>query len=202
MAEKVIYFEGGPRDGERTSFDFGELTGDGQGWPISLEDGFSDDGPEGQYVPTNGFRDDARVYVWREELLQEGPRTLVRTYKGANQSDATALFQEDSQLLSQRGYLPTTVSWAPGQWGCGAFLVALLLFVVLVGIFVFLYMLIVKPDGTLTVTYTKAEGQTAPSDPSPATLTKRLAELREAHEAGLITDEEYENRRASLIESV
>ena len=38
--------------------------------------------------------------------------------------------------------------------------------------------------------------------PGTPTLTQRLAELRDAHDAGLITAEEYESRRASLIESV
>ena len=45
-------------------------------------------------------------------------------------------------------------SWAPGQWGCATWLCALLLCVLLVGILIFLFMLIVKPAGTLTVTYT------------------------------------------------
>jgi hypothetical protein len=51
------------------------------------------------------------------------------------------------------GYFPTSQSWAPGSYGCGAFLIALLLCVVFIGILVFVYMLIVKPDGTLSVTY-------------------------------------------------
>ena len=146
-----------------------------------------------------------------DELVRGRPRTLVRTYKGTNQSSATAVFQTESGLLAERGYAPTNLSWAPGQWDAGAFLVAVLLFIVLIGIFVFLYMLIVKPEGTLTVTYTKSEVATDPAEPStrtaPAeavmpTLTNRLTELEEAHEAGLMTDEEFERRRTSLIELV
>jgi hypothetical protein len=49
--------------------------------------------------------------------------------------------------------VPAAQSWAGGQWGLGAFLAALVLCVVLLGLLVFLYLLIVKPDGTLTVTY-------------------------------------------------
>jgi hypothetical protein len=40
-----------------------------------------------------------------------------------------------------------------GVMGCGAFLVALLLPIVLVGLLTIIYMLLVKPEGTLTVTY-------------------------------------------------
>jgi hypothetical protein len=52
-----------------------------------------------------------------------------------------------------KGYFPTSQSYAPGSYGCGAFLAALLLCVILVGILVFIYMLIVKPERVLTVTY-------------------------------------------------
>jgi len=77
----------------------------------------------------------------------------VRTYRGAQQADTTAAFQADAAELAKHGYAPTTQSWAQGQWGCGAFLAALLLCFVLVGFLIFIYMLVVKPAGTLTVTY-------------------------------------------------
>jgi hypothetical protein len=64
-----------------------------------------------------------------------------------------AAYQADSTTMAAHGYFPTSQSWAPGAYGCGAFLVALLLCVILIGIIVFIYMLIVKPDGTLSVTY-------------------------------------------------
>lgn len=78
---------------------------------------------------------------------------LVRTYKAKNQNAAAAAFQADAQQLALRGYFPVSQSWAQGSWGCGAFIVAVLLFLLLVGILIFVYMLLVKPDGTLTVTY-------------------------------------------------
>ncbi len=77
---------------------------------------------------------------------------LVRVYQGS-QSSATADFQRDSAYLAGHGYFPVSQSWAAGSWGCGAFLVALLLCLVLVGFLIFVYMLVVKPGGTLTVTY-------------------------------------------------
>jgi hypothetical protein len=64
-----------------------------------------------------------------------------------------AHYQADAERLASQGYFPVSQSWAPGSYGCGAFLLALLLCVVLIGILVFVYMIIVKPDGTLSVTY-------------------------------------------------
>jgi len=79
-------------------------------------------------------------------------QVIIKTYRGS-QAQATAAFQTDSAKMSALGYYPTTQTWAPGSYGCGAFLLALLLCFILIGILVFIYMLIVKPDGTLTVTY-------------------------------------------------
>ena len=79
-------------------------------------------------------------------------QVIVMTYKGSQEA-ATAAFQADAAKLAAQGYVPTSQSWAPGAYGCGSFLVALLLCIVLIGILVFIYMLFVKPDGTLSVTY-------------------------------------------------
>ena len=85
-------------------------------------------------------------------------QTIVKTYVGDQQSAANA-YQEDSVKMATTGYVPTSQVWTPGTYGCGAFLFALLLCFVLIGILVFIYMLIVKPAGTLTVTYTIAARQ-------------------------------------------
>lgn len=79
-------------------------------------------------------------------------KVIVKTYKG-KQEVATAAFQTDAAVMAAQGYVPVSQTWAPGSYGCGAFLFAALLIVVFVGILVFIYMLIVKPPGTLTVTY-------------------------------------------------
>lgn len=84
-----------------------------------------------------------------EHKLQE---SIVKTYKGSQQ-DAIAAFQSDSTKMAAERYYPTSQAWAPGAYGCGSFIVALLLCFILIGFLIFLYMLIVKPDGTLTVTY-------------------------------------------------
>ena len=79
-------------------------------------------------------------------------QVIIKNYKG-NQERVTAWFQDDAKAMAARGYYPTSQIWAPGTYGCGAFLVALLLCFILIGFIVFVYMLVVKPDGTLTVTY-------------------------------------------------
>lgn len=78
---------------------------------------------------------------------------IVRTYRAKSQEAAASAFQADAAALAGKGYYPISQSWAQGSYGCGAFVVALLLAIVLIGLLIFVYMLLVKPDGTLTVTY-------------------------------------------------
>ena len=85
------------------------------------------------------------------EAKRARERVVVKTYTGS-QNKAASLFQQDAAKMAEQGYFPTSQTWAPGRYGCGAFVLALILFIVLIGIIVFLYMLIVPPAGTLTVT--------------------------------------------------
>ena len=142
----------------------------------------------------------------------DSPQVIIRTYRGKQQADAVAWFEADAADLALDGYSPTTQSWAQGQWGCGAFSVALLLGVVLIGIFIFIYMLVVKPDGTLTVTYER----TAPtasalhaSQPSPkviaahvANVEARLATLERLRSTGAISAVEYAARRTKILDDL
>jgi hypothetical protein len=89
-------------------------------------------------------------------------------------------------------------------------LVAVLLCFLLIGFLIFLYMLIVHPNGTLTVTYARqntlfasgtvstpvAQSIAAPTD---SALTVRLRQLQDAHEAALISDDEFATKRAELL---
>ena len=77
---------------------------------------------------------------------------IVKTYTGS-QAEATRSFQADEAQMAAQGYLPVFQSWAPGQWRPGAFIAALLLCFLIVGIPALIYMLIATPDGALTVTY-------------------------------------------------
>jgi len=77
---------------------------------------------------------------------------VVRIYSGSQEA-AMVAFQADTAKMAKQGYFPISQTWAPGAYGCGSFLLALALCIVLIGIIVFLYMVIVKPPGALSVTY-------------------------------------------------
>lgn len=96
------------------------------------------------------------------------PSVIVKSYRGSEAS-ATAAFQKDAVRMAEQGYTPTSQSWAPGSWGCLSFLIALLLCVVLIGIVVFIYLLVVKPEGTLSVTYSLRSPTQSESQSSDAT---------------------------------
>ena len=80
-------------------------------------------------------------------------QVILKEYQGGKEATAAALFKNDSVKLAAQGYFPTSQSWAPGRWEPRAFLLALLLCFIFIGFLVFIYMLVVKPEGTLTVTY-------------------------------------------------
>jgi hypothetical protein len=132
------------------------------------------------------------------------PPILVRIYRARQQSDAVTQFQNDVAFLAKWGYRPISQSWAQGQWGAGTFLVALLLAVVLIGLLIFAYMLIVKPDGTLTVTYELADAAAPrrPEPPASASVRERLAYLDDLHTSGVISDEEYAAKRAKILDAL
>lgn len=86
--------------------------------------------------------------------IQKAPRKkiITKTYKG-NLKAATAKLNRDAEKYLNQGYKIASQTYTPGTWGCGAFLLALALCFILIGILVFIYMLIVKPAGELAVTY-------------------------------------------------
>ena len=84
--------------------------------------------------------------------MTDQKNVVVKTYTG-NQERASRAFQEDAASMAAKGYFPVSQSYAPGAYGCGSFIGALLLCLVFIGILIFIYMLLVKPDGVLTVTY-------------------------------------------------
>lgn len=85
-------------------------------------------------------------------------KKIVETYRGS-QADAQKKFINDSKRKAKDGYLPVSESWEPGSYGVGSFIIALLLCFVIIGVLIFIYMLIVKPPGTLTVTYELKENE-------------------------------------------
>jgi hypothetical protein len=109
--------------------------------------------PDNPYENQPSYHDpNARKTSLTTPATSTPEQVIVRNYWG-NQVRATEAFRRDAATLATYGYVPVSQSWAPGSYGCGAFIGALLLCLILVGILIFIYMLIVKPSGTLTVTY-------------------------------------------------
>jgi hypothetical protein len=84
--------------------------------------------------------------------MEQPQKVIVKTYKG-KEAEAMDSFRADSVEMARRGYYPTSQSYAQGSYGCAAFIGALLLCIIVIGIIIFIYMMIVKPAGTLSVTY-------------------------------------------------
>lgn len=77
---------------------------------------------------------------------------IIKSYKG-DEIKSRREFERDAEIMQVHGYYPISQNYTPGSYGGADFLVAALLVIILIGILVFIYMLIVKPDGTLSVTY-------------------------------------------------
>jgi len=92
------------------------------------------------------------------------PPILIRTYKGKKEA-ATAEFSREAAILAAQGYYPTTQTWVDGSYSTGDFVKAFLLCWLLIGFIFLIYLLIVKPPGTLTVTYALREQQATPTLP-------------------------------------
>ena len=101
---------------------------------------------------------------------------VIKTYRG-NENDSRRAYENDARVMQKQGYYPTSVNYIPGEWGCGSFLIALLLIAILIGIIVFIYMLIVKPNGTLSVTYELREKDEEKKCPQCAERVKYEAKL-------------------------
>ena len=88
----------------------------------------------------------------------------------------TEEFKRDAVKMAAQGYVPTSQSLAPGSYGCGMFILAAILCFVLVGILIFIYMLLVKPNGTLSVTYQLQEIALTPDATADAKTCPQCAE--------------------------
>lgn len=80
-------------------------------------------------------------------------KSIIKTYKGSV-SKSQALFQQDAKLLASQGYVPTSQAYMPGAHSTGAFILATVLILACgIGLIILIYLLMVKPDGMLSVTY-------------------------------------------------
>jgi Uncharacterised protein family UPF0547 len=110
----------------------------------------------------------------QSQLIHQRP-VIIKTYRGS-QAEAAMRFQADSAEMAALGYFPISQSWAPGQWAAGAFIIAvLLIFLFGLGLLILGYMLIVKPAGTLTVTFERRIAIEEKTCPRCAELIKAAA---------------------------
>jgi len=130
---------------------------------------------------------------------KEKKKVIVKTYRG-NEEGAIALFKNDSKLMAEKGYFPKNQVWVPGRYSGFSFFIAIILCIVLVGILIFLYMLIVKPDGALTVTYELAEAeQKTNSEHNGILVSDEIKKLSELHNSGILTDDEFTAQKQKLL---
>ena len=87
---------------------------------------------------------------------------MVRTYSGNSQQDALVLYADDAPNQAGDGWIPVSQTWAAGEWPTQAYLAALLLVIVGIGIVLLIVMGMYKPTRTLVVTYAR-EGAGAPT---------------------------------------
>jgi len=116
----------------------------------------------------------------REDL----PPVLTRTYHG-KPNEVETQRAADAEVLARSWYFPTSQSYVEGRWSGGAWVLAFLAMVFLIGIIILAYMIAAKPAGTLTVIYERrlpmpavaAPAATAPTPPAitPAASTAGVA---------------------------
>jgi hypothetical protein len=109
---------------------------------------------------------------------QLGEQIVAKTYTGT-EAEATINFQADAAVMAAQGYSPVFQSWTPGQWQSRTFITVLLLCFLIVGIPALVYMLIVTPDGALTVTYMSSTADPRPEGalrPQPSYAERQLIE--------------------------
>jgi hypothetical protein len=97
------------------------------------------------------------------------PPVMTRTYRGTP-DEVEVLRSAEADVLARQGYVQSSQSYVEGRWNFGSYLAALLLCFVVVGFLILVYMLVMKPAGTLTVTYTRAEAAPALT-PTPTAET-------------------------------
>ena len=129
--------------------------------------------------------------------LANGPATLIRTYAARSNQEAVMAFQADAASLAQHGYEPTSQSWAEDQRGPTAGSV------VRWGAFAASKR---RGGGTLTVTYRRVpqpqpvqQAQVSPAPPAAPTIPDQIRGLGELRDQGLLTSDEFEEKKRELL---
>jgi hypothetical protein len=116
---------------------------------------------------------------------------VVRSYEASEAG--RGLLAREAQELAEHGYVPATQSEDGGHIHAGRLIMT-------GGLSVLAGQSGTRSSGSVTVTYRRALDAT-PAAPTTATLAQKLAQLDEAHAAGVLTDEEYRTKRAQVIEA-
>jgi hypothetical protein len=88
---------------------------------------------------------------------KNNPQTRpIRIYKG-NRPEANEQFEIDKQKASKDNYYPISERYEKVGYSSSDFITAAILCIFIVGLFIFIYMLIVKPKGQLVVVYEKGK---------------------------------------------
>jgi hypothetical protein len=164
-------------------------------------------------------------YLHVADLAGQQPASIVRSYRGKQQNDANTLFQSEAAVLADRGYVPSSQSWAAadrtgalvgalfggaiGFWGI--FVVgggtAAGIALIITGVLISLLAQAGSPSGgALTVSYARqavaaAGAPSAASSSAPTTLSDRIIQLDAALAAGHISAEEYATKRSGILEA-
>jgi len=86
-------------------------------------------------------------------MTSDRPAIYLKAYQG-KMADAMVQYERDAAHMAQGGYYPVALSYVAGSWGAGAYLVGVLLILLFgLGLLVLGYLIIVKPAGSLMVTY-------------------------------------------------
>jgi len=112
----------------------------------------------------------------RSSGVKRPDKNIVWWYEGS-EAKARVEFIKDAQKKSQDGYYPVSENYTQGQYSGWDFFGAFLLCFILIGIIVFIYMLIVKPKGRLTVTYEYREAENEIACPMCAEKIKAAARV-------------------------
>jgi uncharacterized membrane protein len=152
----------------------------------------------------------------------ENKNIIIKSYRG-NYNEPLEAFQKDAGEMEKLNYVPVSQKWAEGSYGCGAFLISVLSTIIIIGLIVFIYILIVKPAGILTVTYELRSGsdQLYSEDSSQANVLAKsnnisaravktesnstfdkMMELKEMFDAGSITEKEFNEKKSKILDQL
>lgn len=145
------------------------------------------------------------------------PPIIVKSFRAKSQAKAGAALQADAAWAGQEGYRPVSQSWAEGGRTPAASLFVGLGVLCLVGglffipLFLFALIFLVigvasgKGDGQLTVTYQRPDHPdpvVAAATPPVADHLGALESLTAMRDRGLITVEQYEAKKAELLNRI